>query len=403
VSFDTRGDFFSPPLLHREISLFYGYAGGTEPGRAVVTDASGEERAFDLFPKTGAGRRLVFLQSPGESPAARIRLEAGEALVLWGAELREHRPSPGNETPVPLRADTGTILHYPRSLWRHRDFEIFRWNHPGEGPAILFLVSANYGVQSRFLKRLAFFVEKEGFAGTLASDAQIQNLSDWNAHDYRAEDLARFFQLAQEQNFPLNGDEERLRRILLENGVLSRPGGDAILPGEGALIGVSLETFYEQRYIFMIHEAIHGLYFTQPELRETFRGFYLSLTAEEKLFWENFLSYRGYNTARDEDLLINETGTYLLQQPPDQAVDYFLGFITPRLLSARPHLRRPLMPWLLENYRSFEERCEEMQEKLKEETGLRAENFHDLLPVDRPRRPIFEGMAGEWLRLVSAH
>ena len=66
----------------------------------------------------------------------------------------------------------------------------------------------DYKVQDDMLKRLAFFVEKEGYRGRLAKDSEIKNLHGFNAHDYRGESLAAFFTLAAKENFPLNIKEK---------------------------------------------------------------------------------------------------------------------------------------------------------------------------------------------------
>ena len=52
-------------------------------------------------------------------------------------------------------------------------------------------------MQDDLLKRMAFFTEKEGFRGRLAADEEIKDLHGFNAHDYRAETLAAFFDLAE--------------------------------------------------------------------------------------------------------------------------------------------------------------------------------------------------------------
>ena len=55
---------------------------------------------------------------------------------------------------------------------------------------------ASYEIQDAFFKRLAFFVEKAGHAGRIESLSALGGLHGYNAHDYRAEDLARFFDTA---------------------------------------------------------------------------------------------------------------------------------------------------------------------------------------------------------------
>ena len=55
-------------------------------------------------------------------------------------------------------------------------------------------------------------------------DEEIASLHGYNAHDYKAESLAAFFETAQSQNFQLNQSELLLRHILLENGIIKAEG-----------------------------------------------------------------------------------------------------------------------------------------------------------------------------------
>jgi hypothetical protein len=121
----------------------------------------------------------------------------------------------------PILVDLGTMLHTPPKNWRYGEYELFAFTH---FPAIIYLFSADHAVQSLFLRRLAFFVEKRGFVGRLARDEEIENLRDWGAHDYKSADLARFFQTAADDKFPLNSHELLLKEILLANGILTQEG-----------------------------------------------------------------------------------------------------------------------------------------------------------------------------------
>ena len=76
-------------------------------------------------------------------------------------------------------ADFGRILRSPPS---DRDFDLYRWDLL---PTTLIFDFKDYAIQDKYLKRLAFFVEKLGFKGRLASDEEIAGLHGWNAHDYR--------------------------------------------------------------------------------------------------------------------------------------------------------------------------------------------------------------------------
>ncbi|MDR0721053.1 MAG: hypothetical protein LBF78_15590, partial [Treponema sp.] len=109
------------------------------------------------------------------------------------ASLRVY-PAPDRPFPdEPIPADPGLVLDYPRTAWRDSRYEVFRWE---SFPSVLVFDFADYAVQDRFLKRLAFYVEKAEFRGRLAEDREIASLHGWNAHDYRSQDLAAFFEAA---------------------------------------------------------------------------------------------------------------------------------------------------------------------------------------------------------------
>ena len=68
----------------------------------------------------------------------------------------------------PIPADPADILSYRVESWRNSRYEVFSWD---AFPEILIFDTANYAVQDRLFKRLAFFVEKTGFRGRLSTDA----------------------------------------------------------------------------------------------------------------------------------------------------------------------------------------------------------------------------------------
>jgi len=90
-----------------------------------------------------------------------------------------------------LPTDPGLIVKWPKRNWRGRDYELFQWS---AFPHIIFTDTASYAYQDKMYKRIAFFVEKEGYKGKLWGDDVIGDKHGYNAHDYQAKDLARFFE-----------------------------------------------------------------------------------------------------------------------------------------------------------------------------------------------------------------
>jgi hypothetical protein len=262
-------------------------------------------------------------------PAGPVTLTGKEIGVFYLAAA---------ETPLfpePVPADPGIMLEYPRDAWRDRRFEIFRWDR---FPSVLVFDTADYAVQDRLFKRLCFFVEKKGFRGRLAHDREIADLHGWNAHDYRAEDLARFFDAA--ADFPLSPEERELERILLDAGIIRRRDG-RISGGEGAVLSVSRQSADYLRFTFMAHEGFHGLFFIDPDFRDFSRRRWEGLSRQAKNFILSYFDYQGYDTG-DEYLMINEFMAHCLQQPVSQVPRYFGETLASRI-DASPR-RRAVLP-----------------------------------------------------------
>ena len=239
--------------------------------------------------------------------------------------------------PSPIAADPGMVLAWPVERWRDSRYEVFRWDR---FPSLLIFDTADYAIQDRMLKRLAFFVEKVGFRGRLASDSEIAALHGWNAHDYRAEDLARFFQIAREVNFPLLAEERELERILLDASIIHESGG-SIRAGEGGIISLSRESDEYLRRRFIAHEGFHGLFFIDGNFRDFSYNRWQQLAAEPKRFILSYFGFQQYDTT-DEYLVVNEFMAHVLQQSVSQA-DHYFGVLLPSRLedSDRRHWDLP--------------------------------------------------------------
>jgi hypothetical protein len=225
-------------------------------------------------------------------------------------------------------ADPGAILLYDQNIWRDRRYELFRWE---QFPSILIFDTADYEVQDRLFKRLAFFVEKAGFRGRLAADEEIAGLHGWNAHDYQGPDLASFFNAARNSSFPLLHEEEReLEAILLAAGILVSGEQGQYSSGPGAIISISQESAPLQRSLLFVHEGFHGLFFIDPEFRSFCEGRYNRLDPAARRFLLSFFGYQQYDTA-DPFLMVNEFMAHLLQQPVEEVSRYFGQTLPSRL------------------------------------------------------------------------
>ncbi len=338
---------------------------GQEPSgraRARLTAAAGGRRAaFELDALPGARRWFLHPGTIGFAPArlALRPLDGGQTAVrrLEVVPLAARAQASASPALDPLPADPAAVLHYDPRYWRQPDYELFAWER---FPGLLLLDTADYAVQDRFFKRLAFFVEKEGFRGRLVTEQEVRGLHGYNAHDYRAEDLERFFSAADAQGFALNQEEELLRAILAANGILG---------GQGAVLSISRESSEVLRDLLLTHEAFHGLFFTLPRYREACQAVWADLSGPERRFWNLFLDWGSYDY-RDAYLAANELQAYLFQQSRAGLNFYFRHLTADRLERAFPREASWLREFLGSGGGGFEAAFDRLAPALRRETGL---------------------------------
>ena len=225
---------------------------------------------------------------------------------------------------TPLVSDVGLVIQWPRDSWRIKDYELFRWE---QFPDVLVFDFKSYSIQTKFLGRLSFFVEKPEYKGTFVTNSFFEENRTYNAHDYKADDIARFFTEAEKQKFRLNDEEILLKKILLKNGVIVQEKNGEYGPGVGAIISISRESWTELRYQLMAHEAWHGIYFTDSNFRSFADSVYAKTDRRGidflKAYFEAYDNL-GYDTG-NEYLMRNEFMAYMLQKSPERTRDYFLN------------------------------------------------------------------------------
>lgn len=255
------------------------------------------------------------------------RLDFGSSDQVQAILLEANDPKLDERTPggalYPLTTDLGMIIGWPQDNWRGPDYELFEWE---EVPHVLLLDFADYKIQAAFLTRLAYFAEKTGYRGTLVSDNFVQTHHGYNAHDYKAKDLAAFFTAASVQDVTLSEREYILRDILLANGIILDAGNGTYTPGVGAIVSISKESPEYLRWQFIAHECWHGIYFTSPDFRAEVGKVYDSFDKKSlefiQVFWE---TQPGLNYDRSDDYLMrNELMAYIMQQALPNVANYFV-------------------------------------------------------------------------------
>lgn len=265
-----------------------------------------------------------------------------------------------------IEADFNSMLDYGMENWRNENYEIFSWS---VFPEFLLIDTIDYRFQNAMFKRLAFFVEKPGTAGTLLTDSEMEKLHGWNAHDYRAEDLSDFFNLAEKTGFILSDEEELLKLLLLENNAIRKTTGTEFQPAGGGILSISRESSSFLRKVFISHEGYHGVFFSSKEFREKCESIWDQASDEVKTFWKIFLAHKYYDIT-NKYLVVNEFMAYNLQQTPEKGKEYFFEYIIPALLDNYPS-RKELLENIKENYREeFFEISGKLADALYETTAL---------------------------------
>jgi hypothetical protein len=301
--------------------LFLGWSQRSDADIRIAGNASLRLRATSAEKSA-----LVPFSVLGEGSSDSITLTAPASVGLRSA----YAESVGADEAEAV--DPGVILLLP-PLRKGADFTYRAWDLL---PGVFIFDFRNYAIQDSYLKRLAFFVEKRGFAGRLASDAEMAPLHGWNAHDYRADDLAAFFSSAAKTGFKLNHEEEHLRDFLLSKRVIARTGG-AFKGMGGAIISISQESPAYLRRLFLTHESSHAIFFTDEGYRQLAASIWDSTSKEERWFWKLYFGWMNYDTSSSY-LMENEMQAYLIQQPVAGATKYFTETLPARLLEKHPEL-----------------------------------------------------------------
>ena len=330
----------------------------------------------------GVRRSFLVTRQPGRQPIylhgaeigflpRRVYLEAGGGL--FSAAVEALPPSGAAGPPVAVPADLGTILRLDRSHWRRDDFELYEWRGvPAAAAPLLIFDTATYAIQARLFRRLAFFVEKRGFRGRLLGDEELAGLRGYNAHDYAAPDLARFFTLAHDEGVALNEAELLLRDVAVTHGIVQPDPGGGWRTGAGAILSISQASHAQLRDLLLRHEALHGLYFTHARYREAVWAAWQQLSEDEQRFWILLLASINYDVDYP-DLVVNEFQSYLLQQGANR-VSYFLSVWNGRLRTRHPEHADAIaaVTRATERWRELHRR---LAAALAETTGLHSDNL----------------------------
>lgn len=267
--------------------------------------------------------QIIIPSSALKSPFSRAEITQNpDEITSFILRATNNQPDSKGQVLIPIKTDPGLILNYNKSAWRSLDYEIFEWDR---FERILFFDTRNYDVQDNFFRRMAYFVEKAGYKGTLLTNEQLEGKHGYNAHDYSAISMANFFNKALQENFTLNPEEELLKKILLENDLMEFDG-NVFIPHEGGIVSISQESAPYLRATFLAHEGWHTLFFKDEEFRNFTSAVYYTMDQTSVQFLKDYFTSQpglGYDQA-DDYLMHNEFMAYLMQQKISEVAKYFV-------------------------------------------------------------------------------
>ena len=235
----------------------------------------------------------------------------------------------GQAPMTPLPADFKQILENDPAQWRYSDWEVYSWE---SFPGILIIDFQNFNIQSHMLKRLSFFVEKKGYTGKIHSFLRLSGKADWNAHNYKAKDLAAFFTEADHSGALLTAAETYLRELLVTNDIIAKNEAGYTGGEDKGIVSVSQESLPHVRSMLLTHEGYHGLFYAAPGLKELVYDLWDKLAPEAQEMWVEYLrTADAWNYDYENGYLLrNELLGYMMQQK--DFGEYFDNMMFPRLL-----------------------------------------------------------------------
>jgi len=288
---------------------------------------------------------------------------------LWSAQplpasLQSAGPATGTEPELATAPTPAIELATYRQILANRSPD-WHATRLAENPKILVVEFPDLAAQALALNRLAALIEKHNAPrDRLLSDESLTKFIEqagdtsetfYFGHDYQAEAVAKFFNLAVLQQVRLNADELRLRNLLLEANLLREEGGQMVAnPGHQAIVtftalqadrpqtSVDEAVDAQRREAILRHELSHGEFFTNVNYRDHCWTFWQQLTDSDRSLLRKFLAGQGYDP-HNESLMVNEAQAFLIHTPDDRVMNAnLIGLSQSRLDGLRERFRQGL-------------------------------------------------------------
>ena len=259
-------------------------------------------------------------------------------VVLVGALAYVVRPEWFGRTAQPLNESTPTLSLSELLAGNSPDWRVARLK---ENTAVLVVEFPNLSAQGEAMNRMAALLEKadaprDRVLDDTALAALITRSGDnlqtfYQGHDYNGAGLARFYRLVDGQTQVLNAQEQRMRQLLIAQGLLmASPEGLRPVGSQAVITYTAIqkddpttpldETIDERRRESILrHEASHGRFFTRPAYAEHCRRLWREVLDDaQREAFRRYLATLGYDR-KDEELMVNEAQAFLLHTPDTRA------------------------------------------------------------------------------------
>ncbi len=316
---------------------------------------------------------FAFPQSFESAPISKINI-SGESLE-YVISFQCHK-NINSLNPIP--ADFYQIHNYPTEAMRNQQYEFFSWSLL---PQFIVFRFNNYYIQTKFLKRIAFFTEKEGYVGQILSNSQLKNKHGWNAHDYCAKDLAAFFQLAEQKQCQLNKEEILLKQILLNHKIILK-NENGYTEGRGGIVSFAIDSKASKyvQHLFLTHEGLHAIFFSEAPIRNLTKTRWQELEPPVKRLWQLFFKYKEYDST-NQFLTENEFFAYTLTRPAQNMRSYFFNDNIPILKRQFPKERKFLNTLSLISTDFLSRESQILEKAVQQKYPIEAGDLRTLIPI----------------------
>lgn len=312
---------------------------------AVVAAAAGGGAAWWFLRPAPPAPGIAVPAVPLPMPETQRRTEAVPAPPSLLPSALPRPPAPALEVATPRRAFREILAQQVSEPTLVR---------LAENPRVFVADFPTLASQAAALNRVAALIEKahaprdrvltEAELGRVIAATGQPAEHYYLGHNYRGEDLARFFALLTRQGLPRLPEEARIEAWLAE---MRRqvPDGEVALitiPRVGGVVDAA------SREAILRHEVAHGFYFVDP----LFAGYVRRSWSERfppavREAFRRFLAAEGYDVT-NEDLVINEAMAYLLFTPDPRFFAPAMVGLDAAAIEALRALLRPGVPEALQ-------------------------------------------------------